>query len=154
MFGWMDFREDGRKRERKNIFGRYWLKGEEGKNWWGLGIFSLGPPKCFPPKMGKKLDGKRKLLELMKMPCIGFVPPIASASFFLFFFFPFDFCLCYTTICLFLFHSFFSSSLVFVFSHASILGFFSVYFYSAFFSSICFLCYTTCFSFFFSIPFF
>ena len=31
-----------------------WMGRKENK-WWGLGVFSLGPPKIFLPKMERKL---------------------------------------------------------------------------------------------------
>ena len=33
-----------------------WMSGEKGNKWWGLGIFSPGPPKCFLSKMERKLS--------------------------------------------------------------------------------------------------
>ena len=67
MFGWVDFKEDGKKiREngRENIFGGFLVGGRRGKkNLWGSGIFSPSPPKCFLPKMGRKLGRDSESLD-------------------------------------------------------------------------------------------
>ena len=65
MFGWVDFKEDGKKiREngRENIFGGY-LVGERGEGGGGelvgMSIFFPDPSKCFLPKWGENLVGNR-----------------------------------------------------------------------------------------------
>ena len=57
----------------KNIFGRYLVGGRRGEKIdGGLGVLSLAPPKCFLPKMGRKLRGKLSLYEADKIPiCKG-----------------------------------------------------------------------------------
>ena len=49
-------------------------RGERGGGGIGghMSVFSSDPSKCFLPKMGRKLSGKQKHLEWMKMPCTGF----------------------------------------------------------------------------------
>ena len=50
--GWME--NFGEKMGRKTFLECVWL-GRNGKyKWWGLGVFSPDPPKCFFPKNGEK----------------------------------------------------------------------------------------------------
>ena len=56
MFGWVDFREDGKKKN----FGECLVEGKGGKkNWWGSGVYSPDKPKCFHPKFGRNLKGTK-----------------------------------------------------------------------------------------------
>ena len=50
-------RDGKRRRESEKL---ECLVGEENrvKNWWGSSVFSLGPPKCYLPNLGKKLKRK------------------------------------------------------------------------------------------------
>ena len=58
MFGWVDFREDGKKRV-ENMRENGWEgcldeRGRGREKWWGLAIFSLGLPQFNLSKMGRK----------------------------------------------------------------------------------------------------
>ena len=66
MFVWRDFKEDEKLRGEKwedNIFSSYLVGRGEGKKKnkkvVGSGVFSLNPPKCFLPKMGRKLGEEK-----------------------------------------------------------------------------------------------
>ena len=48
------WRENGEK----NFFECVWLDGRKENKWWGVCIFSPGPPKSFLPKMERKLKEK------------------------------------------------------------------------------------------------
>ena len=58
MFGWVDFREDGKKRvenRRENWWEGCLDERERGREkWWGPAIFSLGPPQFNLSKIGRK----------------------------------------------------------------------------------------------------
>ena len=58
MFGWVDFRKDGKKRvenRRENGWEGCFDEGGRGREkWWGPTIFSLGPPQFNLSKMGRK----------------------------------------------------------------------------------------------------
>lgn len=62
MFGWKWNREDRRKKGEKSgekiFLVAIWLEEGEVKNLMGLGVFFLGPPKYFLPKMKKKKKKK------------------------------------------------------------------------------------------------
>ena len=70
-----------------------WIRRKENK-WWGLGVFiSPSPPKCFLPKIEKKLIGNEFFLDWQKYQCFLQVALSLSLSlcyntafFFLFFF--------------------------------------------------------------------
>ena len=57
MFGWVDFREDGKKRvenKRENGWEGCLDERERGREkWWGPAIFSLGPHNSISPKWGE-----------------------------------------------------------------------------------------------------
>ena len=58
MFVWKDFKEDEKFRREKGeitFLELFDWEGEGKKKWWGLSVFSLGPPQYFLSKMGKKL---------------------------------------------------------------------------------------------------
>ena len=62
MFGWVDFREDGKKRV-KNRRENRWKgcldeRGRGREKWWGSAIFSLGLPQFNLSKMGRKWGRK------------------------------------------------------------------------------------------------
>ena len=63
MFVWRDFKENGKLREEKwkdSIFSGCLVGRKEGKKKLvGLGVFSLDPPKCFLPKIERKLGGEK-----------------------------------------------------------------------------------------------
>ena len=73
MFGKVDFREDGKKNERKRVektFLRvFGWEGERGKWWWGSGVFSPGSPKSFLSKMERKLSGRSLIGKWQRCPC-------------------------------------------------------------------------------------
>ena len=73
MFGKVDFREDGKKNERKRVektFLRvFGWEGERGKWWWGPGVFSPGSPKSFHSKMERKLSGRSLIGKWQRCPC-------------------------------------------------------------------------------------
>ena len=62
MFGWVDFREDGKKRvenRRENRWEGYLdERGRGREKWWGPAIFSLGPPQFNLSKIGRKWGRK------------------------------------------------------------------------------------------------
>ena len=53
------WRENGEK----NFFECVWLDGRKENKWWGVCIFSPGPPKSFLPKMERKLKEKIELFN-------------------------------------------------------------------------------------------
>ena len=63
MFVWRDFKENGKLREEKwkhSIFTSCLVGRKEGKKKLvGPGVFSLDPPKCFLPEIGRKLGGEK-----------------------------------------------------------------------------------------------
>ena len=73
MFGKVDFREDGKKNERKRVektFLRvFGWEGERGKWWWGSSVFSPGSPKSFLSKMERKLNGRSLIGKWQRCPC-------------------------------------------------------------------------------------
>ena len=108
MFGRVDFREDEKKKNKRKWEGKTFLRvfsweGDRGKWWWGLGVFSLGPPKSFLFKMERKLGGWNSDGWMTKMPMcnlhMGFRTfffffaflDVASSFFYFFFLFSFDF---------------------------------------------------------------
>ena len=51
----------GEKMEMKTLLSVFgWIERKENK-WWGPGVFSLGPPKNFLPKIERKLKGENKV---------------------------------------------------------------------------------------------
>ena len=60
MFGWVDFKEDGKekkkvKNRRENEWKGYLVEGGGGEEkWWGPAFFSLGAPKFNLSKMERK----------------------------------------------------------------------------------------------------
>ena len=97
----MNFREDEKSKKRKkkkkkweNEERTFWRvfdkKGQRGKWWWGLGIFSQNLPKNFPSKIKRKLSGKSLIGKWQECPC-GLAHGFRSIRFsffsFLFFFF-------------------------------------------------------------------
>ena len=68
VFGRVDFREK-RKWGEKTLWKVFGWKGERGKWWCGLGVFSLVSPKSFRSKMGRKLSGGSLIGKWQKCPC-------------------------------------------------------------------------------------
>ena len=59
--GWMEnFGEKMKGKLFWHVFG--WIGRKENK-WWGPGVFSLGPPKCFLSKMERKLSKDEFFLD-------------------------------------------------------------------------------------------
>ena len=56
MFGWVDFREEGKKKRRENIFCECLVQGRGGKKLVGPDCFLLGPTKIFSLQIGEKLE--------------------------------------------------------------------------------------------------
>ena len=46
------------------------MVGRRENKWWGLSVFSPGPPNCFLPKMKRKLKGENGLLNGQKCLCL------------------------------------------------------------------------------------
>ena len=103
MFGWVDFREDGKKRvenRRENGWeGCLDERGRRREKWWGPAIFSLGPPQFNLSKMGRKWGRKGRRVCWTKLPfslpwpifCLFLL--LSFRSFFVLFLFFFFFCL-------------------------------------------------------------
>ena len=73
MFGWVDFREDGKKKRVENMRENGWEgcldeRGRGREKWWGLAIFSLGPPQFNLSKMGRKWGRKGGRVCWTKLP--------------------------------------------------------------------------------------
>ena len=72
MFGWVDFREDGKKRvENRRENGWELCLDERGtgrEKWWGPAIFSLGPPQFNLSKMKRKWGRKGGRVYWTKLP--------------------------------------------------------------------------------------
>ena len=52
--GWMENFEE--KMRKKTFLECIWLVGRKENKWWGPGVFSLSQPKCFLPKIKRKLS--------------------------------------------------------------------------------------------------
>ena len=72
MFGWVDLREDGKKRvENRRENGWEGCLDERGRGrekWWGPAIFSLGPPQFNLSKMRRKWGRKEGSVCWTKLP--------------------------------------------------------------------------------------
>ena len=72
MFGWVDLREDGKKRvenRRENGWEGCFDEGGRGREkWWGPTIFSLGPPQFNLSKMRRKWERKEGSVCWTKLP--------------------------------------------------------------------------------------
>ena len=82
----------GEKLGSKTFFSVFGWVGSKENKWWGLGIFSLGPPKSFLSKIERKLKRKIRHNFWTKMPCtvgLGLHPCSFSSQ--PFFFFPYFF---------------------------------------------------------------
>ena len=65
-----------------------WLEREKGKNWWGSGVFSLSPPKCFISKIKRKLSERNLIDKWQQWPCAfahGLVQSVIVYFYFYFF---------------------------------------------------------------------
>ena len=58
----------GEKMGRKTFLSMFGWMEMKGNKWWGSSIFSPCPPKCFLPKMERKLKGKIENHFWTKMP--------------------------------------------------------------------------------------
>ena len=75
MFGWVDFREDEKKKKKKveSMRENKWEgclveKGRGREKWWGPAVFSLGPPKFNLSKMERKCKRKGGRVCCTKLP--------------------------------------------------------------------------------------
>ena len=99
MFGWVNFREDGKKRvenRRENWWEGCLDERERGREkWWGPAIFSLGPPQFNLSKIGRKWGRMcwTKLPFSLPWPTFCLFLLLSFRCFFVFFFFFFFFCL-------------------------------------------------------------
>ena len=118
-----------------------WVGRKENKLW-GLGVFSLGPPKSFLFKMRRKLKGKIGHHFWTEMPMYGCTWALFTLLFFIFFFFflPPGRCL------FFFFFFFFLFSFDLLGKLRPVLIFFSFIFLSFFCFLLCFcVCVCVCF---------
>ena len=59
--GWIE--NYGEKIGRKTFWNMFGWVGRMENKWWGSGFFSPDPPKCFLPKMERKLSGDKFFLD-------------------------------------------------------------------------------------------
>ena len=103
MFGWVDLREDEKKKEwkigKKMSKRVVWLGGRERereREIVGLDCFSSGPPKLHLPKWGEKRS--ENVVQNFGLKCPLTKVSVVRFCFFFFFFFSFFFCASFASI--------------------------------------------------------